>query len=354
MAFSQKSGSTWQGFRDPAQTDGWNLVANPFTASLDFSSLAGTNVNNSFYIWDPSAPNGGVYRYWSASGVTPAIGQGLGSVLTGYIPPMQSMWVQATNAGTPSLPLSMATHTTVAQSPPFLRPDFDRLVLQVRAFADSTLSDHMVVAMIDGTSDGFDGDWDAHKFMNGGDNINLYSTYGLQAIANNAVAYGPHYMDKKTIPVAFSAHQHGSNFRISLDVQYMLNNYAVYLEDKLTKSFTDLNAQDYTFINDTSMTDRFVLHFRAGQLSIDAPESHKNNSGLHAWVFGGHAHLNSRINGNVALSLYDLTGKHLQSGQMVVKSGEQYEWPLRQDLAAGVYLLRIQTPQGTETIKFTR
>jgi hypothetical protein len=95
------------------------------------------------------------------------------------------------------------------------------------------------------------------------------------------------------------------------------------IEYKQAKSFTDLNTQDYTFINDTSITDRFVLHFLAGVLSIDAPESHKTNSGLHAWVFSGQAHLNSRVNGNVALSLYDLTGKQLQSGQMVVKSGKQ-------------------------------
>jgi hypothetical protein len=156
------------------------------------------------------------------------------------------------------------------------------------------------------------------------------------------------------VPISFKAAQHGSNFRLSFDDSYMINTYAVYLEDKLSKTFTDLNAQDYTFINDTSMTDRFVLHFRAGVLSIGAPESNNTNSGLHAWVFGGQAHLNSRINGNVALSLYDLTGKQLQSGQMSVRIGQQYEWPLRQDLAAGVYLLRIQTPQGTETIKFTR
>jgi hypothetical protein len=208
--------------------------------------------------------------------------------------------------------------------------------------------------MIEGTTDGFDGEWDAHKFMNVGQTPNIYSTYGLQVIANNAINYGPGHSDKKTVPIAFKSSHQGTSYTIIYDDQYMLNTYAVYLEDKLAKTFTDLNAQDYTFINDTSMTDRFVLHFRVGVLSIDAPELLNSNSGLHAWVFGGQAHLNSRINGNVALSLYDLTGKQLQSGQMSVRIGQRYEWPLRQDLAAGVYLLRIQTTQGTETIKFTR
>jgi autotransporter-associated beta strand protein len=39
LGFSPPTAGTWQDFRDPNQTDGWNLIANPFTASLDFASL---------------------------------------------------------------------------------------------------------------------------------------------------------------------------------------------------------------------------------------------------------------------------------------------------------------------------
>jgi hypothetical protein len=347
------AGTTWEGFRDPTQTNGWNLIANPFTATLDFSAITKTNVNNSFYIWNPTENNGeGFYSYYSASG-TPNTGQGLGSQLTQFIAPLQSFWVQA-NANSPSLPMNMANHATVAQSPAYLRRSFDRLVLRVEADNDTAIADQTVVAMIEGTTDGFDGEWDAHKFMNVGQTPNIYSTYGLQVIANNAIPYGPSHSDKKTVPVAFKANQQGANFSIRYDDQYMINTYAVYLEDKLEGTFTDMSAQDYSFINDTSMTDRFVLHFRAGALSIDAEDALSNHSGVKAWIFDGNAHINSRISGDAALTLHDISGKTLQQGRLQLNNGQRYEWPLRQDLAAGVYLLRIQTPQGTETIKFTR
>lgn len=345
---SVSSATTWEGFRDSDQKDGWNLVANPFTAALDFDALApNSDINNSFYTWNPSTS---LYSYWSAAGV-PATGQGLGIDLGSYIAPMQSFWVQTTAAT--SLSLDMADHTTVAESPVFLRPSFDRLVLHVTSNNTPSLTDHSVAAMIEGTTDGFDGAWDAHKFMNAGNNPNIYSTYGQQSIATNAINYGPSFSDKKTVPISFRAQQHASDFTISFNDEYMLNTYAVYLEDKLEQTFTDLNAQDYSFMNDTSMIDRFVLHFRAGVLSIDEPEASSYNSGIRAWVFDGVAQLRPSITGDANLSLVDLSGKVLQTEVVRINDGEPTEWPFRQNIASGVYFLNVQSSLGIETIKFT-
>lgn len=54
------------------------------------------------------------------------------------------------------------------------------------------------------------------------------------------------------------------------------------------------------------------------------------------------------------LTLYDISGKKLQAERLQVAKGVRTEWALRTDLAAGVYLLRVETEAGMETIKFTR
>jgi hypothetical protein len=134
----------------------------------------------------------------------------------------------------------------------------------------------------------------------------------------------------------------------------MINSYAVYLEDKLMQTFTDLTAIDYSFINDTNMVGRFVLHFQAGALSIEAPGNANNGNGITTWVFNHQAYLNPQFTGNAMLTLFDISGKKLQTERLAVTKGILTEWPLRADLAVGVYLLRVETQAGSETIKFTK
>ena len=327
------------------EREGWNLIANPFTCALDFAGLTKTNVGNAFYIYDNNKSGGPAYDIWSAAGITDP-----------YIAPMQSFWVKADGNGAPSLgTIAMATHGTVSSAPAHLRTaPFDRLVLRTHPTADTSTTDYTVVSFIDdNTTMGYDGAWDAIKMANTA--LNIYSTHNNgDVMAINAIPYGPNYSDKQTVPISFKAVQHGDNYTIRYDDTFMINTYAVYLEDKLEKSFTDLTGQDYTFINDTSITNRFVLHFRAGALSIDAPDALKSNSGVNAWVFENHAYLNAQFDGPAQLTLYDLTGKQLQSERMSLSKGVRSELPLRSDLAAGVYLLRIETAAGNETIKFTR
>lgn len=326
------------------ERDGWNLIANPFTCALNFSGLSQTNVDNAFYIYDNKKSGGAGYIAWSGAGITDP-----------HIAPMQSFWVKA-NGGSPSLgTINMKEHGTVTATPEHLRTQpFDRLVLRTYPTADTATHDYTVVSFIeDNTTMGYDGAWDAIKMANSA--INIYSTHtNGDVMAINAIPYGPGYSDKKTVPISFKAEQHGGNYTIRYDDSYMINTYAVYLEDKLEQTFTDLTAQDYGFINDTSMTARFVLHFRAGALSIDAPENLNNSSRLKAWVHDNRAHIYVNHNVTAELNLLSISGKTIQTTYLPLTAGQKAVWPMREDIASGVYLLRITTQYGTETIKFTR
>ncbi len=90
-----------------AADTGWNLVGNPFLATIDWDDAANwtkTNVESTIYIWDPDA-NGGDGEYLTWNGVT-------GTLPTaGLIAPFQGFWVKA-NAPSPVLSVNKAAKTT--------------------------------------------------------------------------------------------------------------------------------------------------------------------------------------------------------------------------------------------------
>ena len=72
---------------------GWNFVSNPFGASLNWDSPGWTknNIDNTFYIWNPSA-NGGHGEFLTWNGNSGTLGNGI-------IRPFQGFWVKAQGPG---------------------------------------------------------------------------------------------------------------------------------------------------------------------------------------------------------------------------------------------------------------
>ena len=76
---------------------GWNMVGNPSTASINWHADNGwnkTNIDETVYVWDPSA-NNGEGEFLVSNGTTGTLDQGL-------IAPFQAFWVRA-NAANPEL-----------------------------------------------------------------------------------------------------------------------------------------------------------------------------------------------------------------------------------------------------------
>lgn len=81
---------------------GWNLIGNPTASTLDWDitgpAWTKTNLDNTIYVWDPSANSGnGDYLVWNGT-------TGAGN---GKLSPFQSFWVHA-NAASPSLSFNNA------------------------------------------------------------------------------------------------------------------------------------------------------------------------------------------------------------------------------------------------------
>ncbi len=98
-----------------AADSGWNLVGNPFGATIDWDDSPNwtkTNVESTIYVWDPAA-NGGNGEYLTWNGTTGTLGSGL-------IAPFQGFWVKA-NASSPDLRVTTDAKTTGGT---FLRKEF--------------------------------------------------------------------------------------------------------------------------------------------------------------------------------------------------------------------------------------
>ena len=314
--------------------DGWNLVANPFTCALDWTTITEVNVNDAFYIFDPSTSG---YQSYSGGGIS-----------VGHIAPMQSFWVQA-NAGSPSLgTLTMSANGTVASAPQLYKTgiNFDRLVLRTAALNDSTAVDYTVVSFIENNSDhAYDSDWDARKLYNAGELPNIYSTFNGEEMAVNAINFGPSSTTTGSIDISYRAPHVGNTYEISFDKDYMLYRYMVVLEDKKTGTFTNLGESNYQFNFDDTYIDRFVLHFNAQGIGMEDLISNAGKATLEAWAYDGAIHYQANYGGSAELILIDLSGQNVWTSFVEFNQGERASLELG-DIKAGVYLLKSTDAEG--------
>jgi hypothetical protein len=161
-----------------AVTDGWNLLANPFTCPIDFVWLGLTRMDNSYSIWNQSLNAGqGAYEYYSFSG---------GS-LSRYIPPFQAFWVRAQDQTASISPTTIAVSGSVVNPSKFRkRPSFG-IKLSVSNDTGS-ISDAIWVTPIQGSSAGVaDLARDALKRMNASPLPNFFVSVGGLALATKGI-----------------------------------------------------------------------------------------------------------------------------------------------------------------------
>jgi hypothetical protein len=307
---------------------GWNLIGNPYTCGLDWSTVSLTNVNSAFYIWDPSTTS---YKYYSTGGITNAV-----------IPPMQAFWVQATQAGA-SISTTMATNGTVSSSPAYYKTIPDNLIVTVTKAGDSATTDRLWVANIQGTGDGFDGAYDAWKMTNGPTMPNVFTWDLGERIAINATEIDA----AKVLPMGFSYAVAATKFGVSLEQVTGGQYYDVYLEDKLTGSYHDLNQSDYSFTHQgwTQEGPRFALHFSLSTVGVEEPNAADR---FVAYQNQDRIVLRSSETGFSAYRLYGLNGQELSRGPLT--PGMQ---SIAAPTSAGLYFIEAYGPQGTLRQKIT-
>jgi len=199
-----------------ASDNGWNLIGNPYSATLDWNSVSvGSSVNGAVYVW------------------------GTG---TAY-----------------NISTTMSSNTTTSQSPTFQKAQNDRIKLSIINLSDHSKNDETVIAHSPGSVDGFDEKLDAWKLNNYGGNPNVYSFYAGDKLAVNVVDLSI----PKVIPLGIDAPQSRDVYQLYLNQEVNGDEYEVILEDKHLNTFTDLTQGAYSFqyggwINRRTMRSSFI------------------------------------------------------------------------------------------------
>jgi autotransporter-associated beta strand protein len=318
---------------------GWNLIGNPYTCALDWSTVTKPSaLNDAIYIWDPSSST---YKYWvdGTSQPTSWSGTYAGSQLSGsLIAPMQAFWVQTT--ATTSFSTTMSANGSVSTTT-YYKNNPDNLVLMAMEFGDSTKADAMWLKNVAGTTQGFEGGEDAWKMGNYGGQPMLYSVHADEELAINAVDLSM----PSVVPVGFKAPQQGLKYQIDLEQVVNSGLYTVYLEDKHLGTFNDLSMQPYTFVHEgwNSESPRFALHVSASTLGLDESAEPQ----LWAYQDGSRVVVTAPESGRY--ELLSLDGRVLKTGELATGLNIL---EIHSSLSSGMYVVRLdsKTPRSTKLV----
>jgi hypothetical protein len=234
--------------------DGYNLVSNPYPATLDWKAGSGWNKVNccdAIYSWNRCSQ-----QYSSfVSGVSVNGG-------TQYIPPMGAFWIKAHSGGAS---VSVTRDAIVDVEQAYYRTiPLEVLNIQVNSYG---YADETALSFGDTASAHGQGTWyGAYKLRS--NSIYHPSLYSMQHNLSNGEVYEMAINMQLNIPDSFVQikFQAGfiSNYELTFAGTEEFNpSYCLILEDQETNSFINIRQDtSYTFYAaDTLLSDRFRLHF---------------------------------------------------------------------------------------------
>ncbi|NOZ45410.1 MAG: T9SS type A sorting domain-containing protein, partial [Chlorobi bacterium] len=230
-------------------TDGWNLVGNPYPSAIDWDASSGwtkTNVLNGIYFYDGTQ----YATYINGSGTNGG---------TRYIPPSQGFFISTSSAGTIGMTNAVRVHNTQAFWKNGANSKLNNVLkLQV---SGNSYTDDIVIRFMDSATTAFDNDYDAYKWSSGIDSIPELFT---KDNANNDLSINtqPVLTGSWSTPIGFNIGKVGSYTISATEYENFSATTAIYLEDLYTGTLINLKEKSYTFTSDiVNDTNRFIVHF---------------------------------------------------------------------------------------------
>ncbi len=220
---------------------GWNLIGNPFGATIDWDDGANwtkTNMDATIYVWDHTANGGtGDFLVWNGS---------TGSLGSGKIAPFQGFWVKA-NAGSPVLKVNKTVKTTGGT---FYKPKPPPPALSFSLQHGELTGSCYVMFTEDGQS-GKD-QYDAYRLPPFTDTyleLSALMENGARLTINNL----PYREQMYSIPLFLAGYDHGREIRGDLalslkGIDRVPGHWGIYLRDRQKDRTVDLrHEKSYTF-----------------------------------------------------------------------------------------------------------
>ncbi len=317
-------------------TNNFNLVGNPFTASINsttFLTNETANMELTFWMW-----NGTSYDT-RTTGTHPNF----------KIAPGQAFFVEAKTTNNVTFTEALQSHETTDtfQKNSNTRPEL-KLTL-----SDGTQSRKLEVFYIEGTTKGFDNGFDGKMFGGVAENFSLYSEllaenvgvkYAVQSLPNSD-------FENMVVPVGIKAAA-GKEITFSAEAMNLPDGINVYLEDRTANTVTLLSEANATYkVTLTESLDgigRFYLHTKASGV-LSTPDVTLNNISIYS-----PAKSTLRIagvsQGKASVKIYSVLGKQVFANTYNTTGVIDMNLPT---LTTGLYVVQLETEKGTLNKKIT-
>ena len=319
---------------------GWNLMANPYPASIDWNAAKfdGSNVGqptgNAFHIRNGAAANYGSY---TATSATTGVGVG---ITTPFISSSQAFFVKATGAGTFTFKESFKN---TANTNTYIRSAAEENVLRLKV-SQGTNWDEAAIALLPGAATGIDA-FDAQNL--GGSAVDV----ATMAVGNRyAINFLPVLNAEQIIPVAISVPQLGSASIAFTGMESFPAGYTIFLRDNFFGAITNISQTSTVRFNITAdpasaAAGRFDLVLSPSGVTSSAKAIARAT--MKSWPnpTGADHLLNIDLAdfeaGVANISLIDQLGKTVYATKATVLGSESIQLNLS-GVRAGVYSVKVQ------------
>ena len=321
----------------------WNLIGNPYTASLHGNNAADAannflKVNIDANILDPA--RAGMYLW---NGTPPYEVKSLDDAAF-YIAPGQAFFVHAPGGGgtTASFTETMQTHQT---GNVFLKSSttYPEMILHV---TDNANSSSTKIRYIEDKTTGLDPGSDVGTFTLADASFEVYThlvsndttvAFAIQALPNTNY-------ENMIVPVGMHA-EAGKEITFSLNRTNFIGLMQIFLEDKVTNTFTRLDevnsSYKVTLTDNLSGIGRFYLHTTQAALSLD------NNFNLDKISIYKLDKTTLKIaglpEGTATIKIYSMLGKQVMSTSFTANVFKDLALP---NVSKGIYLVQLETENG--------
>jgi hypothetical protein len=321
---------------------GFNLVGNPYPATIDWNAVTkGTDISATYTIYDPTSNS---YKSWN----------GTSGDASRYIASGQAFFVQQLTGTTSSITIDESDKVTNAAGNYFRNKLTDHL--KVSMTYDSANYDAAFIHFRADALNDFD-TYDGLKFQNAGVNIASVGSDGKRYNINSLASL----TETTEMPLSVL----GSvltNFELKFEDVESFKNHELYLIDHhLNKMLLLSDGFTYpiTLSSDSaSVKDgRFKIVFVQKATGINPNEKISNAFILYPNPAAHTIHLlldaKNTNNENVSYEIFNQLGARLQQGSLDFTTAKDQTIAI-DNLAQGIYFIKLQSNSNQQTIKFIK
>jgi len=309
-------------------TSNWNFVGNPFSSYIKAGDVITANSANLTdthefaYVW-----NGSTYTLLDNT--------------TDYIHPGQGFFVNAVNSTSDNFTITetLQSHQTGVA---FLKTNTP----SVKLFAiEGKNTAQTEIRFSANATKSLDKGLDAGTFTGVSSNFNIYShlaenskgvDFARQVLPNSDY-------ENTIIPIGLNTEM-DKEITFSAEGLNLPNGIKIYLEDRVLKTFNELNASNKTYSvtlpENSNNIGRFYLHTKSNALST--VDNNLNNIGIYK-LNATTLNIVGLPNGNANLKLYNILGKEVMNSSFISDGSKEINLP---NLSTGIYLIQLETQTG--------